>query len=167
MPELPDHLLYDERRDQQQRGRQDPQARAARSPAVTASWPFVVGTAGHIDHGKTALVHALTGIDTDRLAVEKARGITTELGFAHLDLATGAGSEPTRDERGGRWAQDRLRQGARVHVGVQLQRLLAIRRGAPVELQLGLPLHADHRPEPLPAPKAASFMHLTANATST
>ena len=49
--------------------------------------PFVIGTAGHIDHGKTALVHALTGIDTDRLAVEKARGITTELGFAHLDLA--------------------------------------------------------------------------------
>jgi len=57
---------------------------------VTASWPFVVGTAGHIDHGKTALVHALTGIDTDRLAVEKARGITTELGFAHLDLPGGA-----------------------------------------------------------------------------
>ena len=48
--------------------------------------PIVLGTAGHIDHGKTALVHALTGIDTDRLAVEKARGITTELGFARLDL---------------------------------------------------------------------------------
>lgn len=48
--------------------------------------PIVVGTAGHIDHGKTALVRALTGIDTDRLAVEKARGITTELGFARLDL---------------------------------------------------------------------------------
>ncbi len=73
--------------------------------ATPGAWPLVIGTAGHIDHGKTALVHALTGIDTDRLAVEKARGITTELGFAHLDLATGAGSEPTRDERGGRWAQ--------------------------------------------------------------
>jgi selenocysteine-specific elongation factor len=48
--------------------------------------PLVLGTAGHIDHGKTTLVHALTGIDTDRLPVEKARGITTELGFAHLDL---------------------------------------------------------------------------------
>jgi len=48
--------------------------------------PIVLGTAGHIDHGKTALVRALTGIDTDRLAVEKERGITTELGFAHLDL---------------------------------------------------------------------------------
>jgi selenocysteine-specific elongation factor len=48
--------------------------------------PIVLGTAGHIDHGKTSLVRALTGIDTDRLAVEKARGITTELGFARMDL---------------------------------------------------------------------------------
>ncbi len=48
--------------------------------------PIVLGTAGHIDHGKTALVQALTGIDTDRLKVEKERGITTELGFAYLDL---------------------------------------------------------------------------------
>jgi selenocysteine-specific elongation factor len=52
----------------------------------SALTPIVLGTAGHIDHGKTALVRALTGIDTDRLAVEKQRGITTELGFAHLDL---------------------------------------------------------------------------------
>jgi selenocysteine-specific elongation factor len=50
------------------------------------AYPIVLGTAGHIDHGKTSLVHALTGIDTDRLPVEKARGITTELGFARLDL---------------------------------------------------------------------------------
>src|SRR4051794_19871250 len=48
--------------------------------------PIVLGTAGHIDHGKTSLVRVLTGIDTDRLAVEKQRGITTELGFARLDL---------------------------------------------------------------------------------
>ncbi|MEO6777728.1 MAG: selenocysteine-specific translation elongation factor [Kofleriaceae bacterium] len=47
---------------------------------------IVVGTAGHIDHGKTALVKALTGVDTDRLPVEKQRGITTELGFAPLEL---------------------------------------------------------------------------------
>jgi selenocysteine-specific elongation factor len=47
---------------------------------------IVVGTAGHIDHGKTALVRALTGIDADRLAEEKRRGITIDLGFAHLDL---------------------------------------------------------------------------------
>ncbi len=50
------------------------------------SHPIVLGTAGHIDHGKMSLVRALTGIDTDRLPVEKARGITTELGFARLDL---------------------------------------------------------------------------------
>ncbi len=49
----------------------------------------VIGTAGHIDHGKTTLVHALTGIDTDRLKEEKERGITIELGFAHLALPTG------------------------------------------------------------------------------
>ncbi len=47
---------------------------------------LVMGTAGHVDHGKTALIKALTGIDCDRLAEEKARGITIELGFAHLDL---------------------------------------------------------------------------------
>ena len=50
---------------------------------------LVVGTAGHIDHGKTALVKALTGIDTDRLKEEKARGITIELGFAHATLPSG------------------------------------------------------------------------------
>jgi selenocysteine-specific elongation factor len=49
----------------------------------------VIGTAGHIDHGKTALVKALTGVDTDRLAEEKRRGITIELGFAHLPLPDG------------------------------------------------------------------------------
>lgn len=45
----------------------------------------IIGTAGHVDHGKTLLIKALTGIDTDRLAEEKKRGITIELGFAHLD----------------------------------------------------------------------------------
>ncbi len=50
---------------------------------------IVIGTAGHVDHGKTALVRAITGIDTDRLKEEKARGITIELGFAHLDLGGG------------------------------------------------------------------------------
>src|SRR3954451_17632591 len=47
---------------------------------------IIVGTAGHIDHGKTALVKALTGIDADRLQEEKRRGITIDLGFAHADL---------------------------------------------------------------------------------
>jgi len=48
----------------------------------------IVGTAGHIDHGKTALVRALTGIDADRLQEEKRRGITIDIGFAHLELPT-------------------------------------------------------------------------------
>ena len=52
--------------------------------------PVIMGTAGHIDHGKTTLVKALTGIDCDRLAEEKKRGITIELGFAFLDLPGGA-----------------------------------------------------------------------------
>src|SRR5687768_9033277 len=47
---------------------------------------LILGTAGHIDHGKTSLVRALTGIDCDRLPEEKARGITIDIGFARLDL---------------------------------------------------------------------------------
>jgi selenocysteine-specific elongation factor len=50
---------------------------------------IVIGTAGHIDHGKTALVKLLTGIDTDRLKEEKERGISIDLGFAHLSLPSG------------------------------------------------------------------------------
>jgi selenocysteine-specific elongation factor len=52
---------------------------------------IIVGTAGHIDHGKTALVKALTGIDADRLEEEKRRGITIDLGFAHMDLPDAKG----------------------------------------------------------------------------
>jgi len=48
---------------------------------------IIIGTAGHIDHGKTALVRALTGIDTDRLKEEKQRGISIDLGFAHLKIS--------------------------------------------------------------------------------
>jgi selenocysteine-specific elongation factor len=51
---------------------------------------IIAGTAGHIDHGKTALVRALTGVDADRLPEEKRRGITIDLGFAELDLGDGA-----------------------------------------------------------------------------
>lgn len=51
--------------------------------------PVILGTAGHIDHGKTVLIKALTGIDTDRLKEEKLRGITIELGFASLRLPSG------------------------------------------------------------------------------
>jgi selenocysteine-specific elongation factor len=57
--------------------------------------PVIVGTAGHIDHGKTALVRALTGVDTDRLAEEKRRGITIDIGFANLEL-TGVAGEKLR-----------------------------------------------------------------------
>jgi selenocysteine-specific elongation factor len=52
----------------------------------------IVGTAGHIDHGKTALVRALTGIDADRLEEEKRRGITIDIGFAHFELPAADGS---------------------------------------------------------------------------
>src|SRR5688500_17068605 len=55
---------------------------------------FIVATAGHVDHGKSALVRRLTGIDPDRLPEEKARGITIDLGFAHLAL-----SDPTDPQR--------------------------------------------------------------------
>ncbi|XCN71666.1 MAG: selenocysteine-specific translation elongation factor [Candidatus Electrothrix aestuarii] len=50
---------------------------------------IILGTAGHVDHGKTSLIRALTGIETDRLKEEKKRGITIELGFAYIDLACG------------------------------------------------------------------------------
>jgi selenocysteine-specific elongation factor len=51
--------------------------------------PLTLGTAGHIDHGKTALIRALTGVDTDRLPEERARGISIELGYASLTLPSG------------------------------------------------------------------------------
>jgi selenocysteine-specific elongation factor len=50
---------------------------------------FIIGTAGHVDHGKSALIRALTGVETDRLGEEKERGISIELGFAPLDLGNG------------------------------------------------------------------------------
>ncbi len=50
---------------------------------------FIIGTAGHVDHGKTALIRALTGVETDRLKEEQKRGISIELGFARLDLGHG------------------------------------------------------------------------------
>ena len=52
---------------------------------TSRSRTVVIGTAGHIDHGKTALIHALTGVNTDRLPEEKQRGITIDLGFASLN----------------------------------------------------------------------------------
>ena len=56
----------------------------------------IIGTAGHVDHGKTVLVKALTGTDTDRLAEEKRRGITIEPGFARLDWPDGTQAGPRK-----------------------------------------------------------------------
>src|ERR1700726_94239 len=55
---------------------------------------FILATAGHVDHGKSALVRALTGTDPDRLPEEKARGITIDLGFAHLELPSLRPNDP-------------------------------------------------------------------------
>lgn len=70
-------------------------AGAGPRPALPASTEavanrLVLGVIGHIDHGKTALVRALTGMETDRLPEEKRRGISIALGFAHMVLETGA-----------------------------------------------------------------------------
>src|SRR5271155_2567015 len=53
----------------------------------TSTFYFTVATAGHVAHGKTSLLKALTGIDPDRLKEEKERGMTTDLGFAHLNVS--------------------------------------------------------------------------------
>ncbi|MFY9286015.1 MAG: GTP-binding protein, partial [Tissierellaceae bacterium] len=50
---------------------------------------FIIGTAGHIDHGKTTLIRALTGRNTDRLKEEQKRGISIDLGFTYFDLPSG------------------------------------------------------------------------------
>lgn len=63
---------------------------SAESEPDAAQRYLLLGTAGHIDHGKTSLIKALTGVDTDRLPEEKQRGMTIELGFAHLEVGEGA-----------------------------------------------------------------------------
>ncbi|MCH8969091.1 MAG: divergent polysaccharide deacetylase family protein [Planctomycetes bacterium] len=68
---------------------QDTTTSTASEPATTQRY-LLLGTAGHIDHGKTSLIKALTGVDTDRLPEEKQRGMTIELGFAHLEVGDGA-----------------------------------------------------------------------------
>src|SRR5256885_10608212 len=61
---------------------------------------FIVATAGHVDHGKSALVKALTGTDPDRLPEDKARGITIDLGFAHLELPSTLNPQPSTFQLG-------------------------------------------------------------------
>src|SRR6202035_3961747 len=60
-----------------------------RAAGVAGCRAMIVGTAGHVDHGKTALVEALTGVAGDRLQEERARGITIDLGFAYLPIDAG------------------------------------------------------------------------------
>src|SRR5438046_3562517 len=61
---------------------------------------FIIATAGHVDHGKSALVKALTGTHPDRLPEEKARGITIDLGFAHLELPATRNPQPATFQLG-------------------------------------------------------------------
>jgi selenocysteine-specific elongation factor len=77
---------------------------------------IIVGTAGHIDHGKTALVKALTGIDADRLEEEKRRGITIDLGFAHMDLPA-ANDRAANDAAKNPAKSDPARNGETLRIG--------------------------------------------------
>ncbi len=65
-------------------------SKSVASGSATNQRYLLLGTAGHIDHGKTSLIKALTGVDTDRLPEEKQRGMTIELGFAHLEVGDAA-----------------------------------------------------------------------------
>ena len=92
---------------------------------ATGERDLVLGTAGHIDHGKTALVRALTGVDTDRLPAEKQRGITIDLGFAALELGA---LSPGPDRRAGARAVHPQHAGGRLgarpgHAGRRGRRL--------------------------------------------
>src|SRR5262249_24022005 len=90
----PGHRLYRSRQSQARLAHRLSATGRGPHPGTPRSVPpvthdhFIVASAGHVDHGKSALVKALTGIDPDRLPEEKSRGITIDLGFAHLDLAS-------------------------------------------------------------------------------
>ena len=78
---------------------------------------FIMATAGHVDHGKSSLIKALTGTDPDRLPEEKARGITIDLGFAHLEVPAPASIDsPLLDQRPVQ--ADSTRSAATVSTGV-------------------------------------------------
>src|SRR5499427_2998115 len=89
----------------------------------------IVGTAGHIDHGKSALVRALTGTDPDRLEEEKRRGITIDIGFANLDLTAPSG-EKLRLGFVDVAADESIKPQTREHFDIC--RLLSIQRGITV-----------------------------------
>ena len=92
-----------------------------RRTALGRAMTVVVGTAGHIDHGKTALLRALTGIDADRLPEERRRGMTIDVGYAHFALPDGSeldfvdvpGSRPAGRQHAGRRGRDRCRDACR------------------------------------------------------
>ena len=115
---------------------------------------IVLGTAGHIDHGKTSLVKALTGVDTDRLREEKRRGITIELGFAPLRL-DGIGTIGVVDVPGHEGFVRTMLAGA---TGIDLAHGVAAARRRRRDLE---PLHglgvADALSERLLRPRAAAL----------
>jgi selenocysteine-specific elongation factor len=78
---------------------------------------LIVGTAGHIDHGKTALVKVLTGIDADRLEEEKRRGITIDLGFAHMDLPAAGDSAASIPAKHDATKNDPAKKGEMLRIG--------------------------------------------------
>src|SRR6202158_4451764 len=87
-------ILKDQDQPQNQNQRRRTRVSAPTHTSILSQMKSViVGTAGHIDHGKTALVKALTGIDADRLEEEKRRGITIDIGFAHFELPAPDGSK--------------------------------------------------------------------------
>ena len=98
---------------------------------------MIVGTAGHIDHGKSTLVRALTGVDTDRLPEEKRRGISIELGYAFLDVPESSQRMGFIDVPGHERLVRTMLAGA---TGIDLGLLLDLRcleDAAPLRAQLG------------------------------
>ena len=83
--------------------------------------PLIIGTAGHVDHGKTRLIRALTNVETDRLVEEQKRGISIELGFAPFRLPSGRLAGIVDPERGNR--PGFVRALARLGFDLQQQRL--------------------------------------------
>src|SRR5579875_3472417 len=112
----------------------DPSVDAA--PGTAPRRYAVVGTAGHIDHGKSALVRALTGTDPDRLLEEKRRGMTIDLGFAYADLPSGIRVGFVDVPGHARLIRNTLAGAAREHLDIRLCH--SIRRGLVVPNRVAL-----------------------------